>query len=568
MAKLFSEILLPGGSGDVVLLLEEDPHCAQEDVVSLRCHSLILTQHPYFCKMLNSASAEGITREIHISEPRDEFMELLRFVYTNQLDIDRANVVGLLTLADKYCIDDVLDLCLKYIKEHFDADMFFQFCTFTSLNSAYFEKLKEQLMSALHQRRNMCLIAEDERWQELPVALVEAILSQDDLPITSEAEVLTLIVQWLGPHRCSARDVARLLGAFRKCESTLVRVSDVQALVESVELDIFSSKEPRHGSAVWDPSFAVHRHEAALTASVPIGAAPDAEINSEGTLLQLGPKDALQQEPGWVHPGVHRCQVALSCSSWAHRERRLLRGSPKLQSRSFDCSPAPSGERQGRMPGHERSPSPPPGFQVRMPPFAWEALGTFDIANMADGSEQGGLGPVIRNLPQDKVDNELVFHHIICGVFSGVQRHGVRLSQRERNAIFTVEDLNGQQSLQIGGTMSSVSFDLELTIGTTSRCGISRCRFALLRKSHVLMEEWFDVSVKVPLRFYFTSSYLDKNSTYSVDVKWRRPGEEPPQRAAAQRLQPSGARASAEGQRQELQRQRVPDRVPHHYIGH
>jgi len=203
-----------------------------------------------------------------------------------------------------------------------------------------------------------------------------------------------------------------------------------------------------------------------------------------------------------------------------------------------------------------------------MPPFALEALETFDIANMADGSEQGGLGPVIRNLPQDKVDNELVFHQIICGVFSGVQRHGVRLSQRERNAIFRVEDLNGQQSLSIGGTMSSVSFDLELTIGTASRCGISRCRFALLRKSHVLMEEWFDVSVKVPLRFYFTSSYFDKNSSYSVDVRWRRPAEELSQKAAFERLQSSGSRGSTAEQQQRLQKQQRPVGVPHHFVEH
>jgi len=124
----------------------------------------------------------------------------------------------------------------------------------------------------------------------------------------------------------------------------------------------------------------------------------------------------------------------------------------------------------------------------------------------------------------DKVDNEQVDHHILCGVSSsGHQRHGVRLSQKERNAIYVVEDLNGKHTLNIGGTMSTVTFDLELEIGNASPCGIRRCRFALLRNMHVLLEEAFDNSERVPLRFYISSAYFDKNSSYTVSIRWLRP---------------------------------------------
>merc|ERR1712217_628707 len=128
---------------------------------------------------------------------------------------------------------------------------------------------------------------------------------------------------------------------------------------------------------------------------------------------------------------------------------------------------------------------------------------------------------VTRTNSNDKVDNEQVDHHILCGVCSsGHERHGLRVSQRERNAIYQVEDLNGKQSLNIGGTMSTVTFDLELETGDASPCGIRRCRFALLRNTHVLMEEAFDTSEKVPLRFYISSAYFDKNSSYTVSIKW------------------------------------------------
>ncbi|CAJ1408088.1 unnamed protein product [Effrenium voratum] len=38
------------------------------------------------------------------------------------------------------------------------------------------------------------------------------------------------------------------------------------------------------------------------------------------------------------------------------------------------------------------------------------------------------------------------------------------------------DDLNGKHSAQLGGTLSSVTFDLELLIGEASKCGIRRCR--------------------------------------------------------------------------------------------
>ncbi|CAJ1358211.1 unnamed protein product, partial [Effrenium voratum] len=75
---------------------------------------------------------------------------------------------------------------------------------------------------------------------------------------------------------------------------------------------------------------------------------------------------------------------------------------------------------------------------VRRPPV--DTFETFDIAPMSDGSEQSFLGgAVIRNLTQDKIDHELVDHQVICGVSSGYQRHGMRISQCDKKAIYLVE---------------------------------------------------------------------------------------------------------------------------------
>ncbi|CAK9097717.1 unnamed protein product [Durusdinium trenchii] len=358
---------------------------------------------------------------------------------------------------------------------------------------------------------------EELRWEELPVGLVESILRQDDLPIASEAEVLTLIAKWIGDKR-KQEDVTRLLRCFRKGDNVRVRIADIAALMQALGWDIFSDKVPRKGASVWDPNFAIHREGAGTAQSGP-ESGERKEGNNVEIIHQMGPKDLMQQEPGWAYPGAHRCRVTLTSTSWSHRERRLLRGGPgqaaALQKRAFEYSPSKPAE---------RSPSPPPSLQVRRPPV--DTFETFDIAPMSDGSEQSFLGgAVIRNLTQDKIDHELVDHQVICGVSSGYQRHGMRISQCDKKAIYLVEDLNGKHSAQLGGTLTSVTFDLELLIGEASKYGIRRCRLALLRNTHVLTEEWFDVSSKVPLRFYISSSCFDKSSAYTVAVLWLRPTE-------------------------------------------
>lgn len=470
MAKLFDEIFTDRGSGDIILVFACDPHDRlAEDRMRLWCHSLILTQQPYFYKMLNSGSAlrESRKREIIISDCREDVIELIRFIYTGQIDINHLNVAGILTLADKYCIDEVLDLCLKYVRDNFDPSTFFTFYNCTALNTSFQEKLKEQLMLALRIRRNLFAVTQDERWQDLPIDFVEEILSQDDLPISSEAEVLTLIGHWVGGRQVHKQEMARLLGTFRRYDNLQISVPQLSVLLKALGYDLFAPGAARNGSGLWDPPLVLHRHEAAgnINTSASLAEAREAKESPHGEIChQMGPKDYLQQEPGWMHPGVHRLRVTLKCTSWSHRERRLLRSgrapieAAALQKRAFECNPA-------KTPGHERSPSPPPKFQVRKLPATIEAFETFDLGQMpADVSENerligGGSVTKRRNISpahQDKIDHELVDHQIICSVVSGAQRHGVRFSQHEPNAIYYAEDLTGKRGVQIGGDRKSV----------------------------------------------------------------------------------------------------------------
>eukprot|EP00403_Amphidinium_massartii_P005530 CAMPEP_0178374658 /NCGR_PEP_ID=MMETSP0689_2-20121128/2489_1 /TAXON_ID=160604 /ORGANISM="Amphidinium massartii, Strain CS-259" /LENGTH=526 /DNA_ID=CAMNT_0019994633 /DNA_START=16 /DNA_END=1593 /DNA_ORIENTATION=+ len=526
MAKLYDEIFKDEGSGDIYVYFPNDDRGRR-----LRCHSLVLTQNAYFYKMLAPSSMlrEGRSGELVVNDSYEEFLELLRFLYTGQIEINTSNAPGLLALSDKYCIDDVLDLCLKFVQLHFSADLFFNLYSLSLLNTSFQEKLKEQLMAALTRRRNFCAVTQDRRWAALSIDFVEELLSHDDLPVMSEAEVLGLIDSWTSASG-NRQDTRRLLGTFRKGESVSVHISEIEAVVKALGVPFLSNDEPRTGAAVWDPLLLLHQPEAAGKFMISPQPAPSVDPPSAGILENvhvsessnlfesrhlLGPKDVLRQEPGWLPPGVRRCRVILESTSWSHRERRLLRNSRTCVEVGYSKRGFQEQRGTAALSAPERSPSPPP-----KPKFT--TFDAFDAGQMTDDQDRV-LGASVRRTfqtMQDKmIEHDLVDHHIICGVLSGYQRHGIRCSQKERSAIYVIEDLTGKQCVTVGGTTTSVTFDLVLDQAPPSNNNISQCRFAVMRDTHTLLEECFDVSAKVPMCFYISSMSFDSSSNYSVVMR-------------------------------------------------
>jgi len=134
--------------------------------------------------------------EVAVTDEPEVFLEMLKFVYLNTLQIDSTNVKALLLIADKYDIEDIVRHCLQWMQDHFTANIFFNFLTFRL--SRFQQLLWQSLLLALRSRRNFTLVTEDPdgRWEQLPVSFVEALLSSDELPVVSEAEVLHLLARW------------------------------------------------------------------------------------------------------------------------------------------------------------------------------------------------------------------------------------------------------------------------------------------------------------------------------------------------------------------------------------
>jgi len=204
---------------------------------SLRCHTLVLKTQPSLLEMLlkpqpgspdvgraeapsddiadlvklqasascspgghseQSMDCTSRTSEAVVDDEPEVFLEMIKFVYLNTCQVDHANVKAMMHVADKYGIEDIVKLCLQWVQDHFNADLFYHFLTFATSSKRFGPLLRESLILALHSRRHFLLVTDGPKgaWEQLPVCFVEALLSSDELPVVSEMEVLRLLARW------------------------------------------------------------------------------------------------------------------------------------------------------------------------------------------------------------------------------------------------------------------------------------------------------------------------------------------------------------------------------------
>ncbi|CAE8607418.1 unnamed protein product [Polarella glacialis] len=136
--------------------------------------------------------------EVIVDDEPEVFLDMIKFVYLNTCDVDQNNVKALMHIADKYCIEDMIKHCLKWMQDHFTATLFYHALTFQLCNERFGDLLRQNLQRALRSRRHFTQVISDStgQWENLTVSFVEAMLSEDELPVVSEMEVLHLLARW------------------------------------------------------------------------------------------------------------------------------------------------------------------------------------------------------------------------------------------------------------------------------------------------------------------------------------------------------------------------------------
>ncbi len=92
----------------------------------MKAHRIILaTRSPVFAAMFQQPTQEKQTGIVDIIDVDPEvFRELLRYIYTNQVPIERMDVVaiGLLAAADKYLLEKLKQACLNHLENRISPE--------------------------------------------------------------------------------------------------------------------------------------------------------------------------------------------------------------------------------------------------------------------------------------------------------------------------------------------------------------------------------------------------------------------------------------------------------------
>ena len=121
----------------------------------------------------------------------ESLLELLRFIYCDEVNLSGSNVMGVLYLAKKYMVPSLADKCSKYLKNHLDSSN-----VFIILQSAqkYEEKnLVDRCWEVIDEETEAVLKSDEFATLERP--LLETLVERDTLDI-SEVKLFKGVVEW------------------------------------------------------------------------------------------------------------------------------------------------------------------------------------------------------------------------------------------------------------------------------------------------------------------------------------------------------------------------------------
>ena len=128
--------------------------------------NILAARSQYFSAMFQHPTKENLTNQIEIEDVEpDVFHELLRFIYTGRVQIDKLEtmVVGLFIAADKYLLDELKLKC----ENHFIRHMSPENCVFLLLNGNLKNPSEVLKKAAKFFRRNPRQVMATDGWKNI-----------------------------------------------------------------------------------------------------------------------------------------------------------------------------------------------------------------------------------------------------------------------------------------------------------------------------------------------------------------------------------------------------------------
>ncbi|KAL8543504.1 hypothetical protein ACS0TY_004158 [Phlomoides rotata] len=194
---------------DRTLLLEifdDDLPTTEPRVKTIHITSLILAaRSPFFRKLFSNGMRESEEKNVTIQIEASEeisFMDLLTYVYSNNLPTAVNALLDLCVIADKFEVSSCLRDCsrlLQTLQMTYESALHYLELPPSLLMSSTFQPLVDaakQFLASHFQDIDQF----KEEMLNLPLVGIQTVLSNDDMQVTSECEVFNLILTWVHYH--------------------------------------------------------------------------------------------------------------------------------------------------------------------------------------------------------------------------------------------------------------------------------------------------------------------------------------------------------------------------------
>ncbi|XP_033730748.1 BTB/POZ domain-containing protein 1-like, partial [Pecten maximus] len=194
LSESFDHLLTSGIGSDVTFIVGEEKS-------RVSAHKLVLiSRSPVFFAMLEGPMAEK--GEITIPDISTEtFQLLLRYLYTDKIDLTDRTVVPVFNAARKYCVNILVSLCETFLSKTLTAD---KACAF--LEQAHVvmaDSLQDVCVQFIVE--NATAILQMLTFTDLCLDCITRVTESDDLKIT-EKSVYEAVIRW-AEAECSRQNI-------------------------------------------------------------------------------------------------------------------------------------------------------------------------------------------------------------------------------------------------------------------------------------------------------------------------------------------------------------------------
>ncbi|NXO00772.1 KBTBC protein, partial [Rhinopomastus cyanomelas] len=197
---------------DVVLVAEGE---------KFPCHKVVLASFsPYFRAMFTCGLVECSQREVVLYDISAESVSvILDYMYSAELHLTNQNVQTVALSAYFMQMEDVFNVCQKYMMDHMDASNCVGIYYFA--NNIGAEDLSDQAKKYLY--RHFAEVSLHEEILEIEFQQLLTLIKSDDLNISREESILDLVIRWVKHSRESR--VKHLLELLKQVRLVLVSPS-------------------------------------------------------------------------------------------------------------------------------------------------------------------------------------------------------------------------------------------------------------------------------------------------------------------------------------------------------